>query len=84
MPCLRTQSQPAITKLACCHLQCLLCHSEIRTNVQAHEPISTYRSNVNWEAWLPAAPSPSLCPTVMLVFKSFSYVLSLEKTEPHE
>lgn len=40
LPCLRQGSHRVISKLACCHLQCLFCHSEKQASVQTHEPIS--------------------------------------------
>lgn len=40
LPCLRQGSHQVISKLACCHLQCLFCHSEKQASVQTYEPIS--------------------------------------------
>lgn len=39
LPCLRQGSHQVIWKLACCHLQCLFCHSEKQASVQTYEPI---------------------------------------------
>lgn len=43
----RGGSHRVISKLACCHLRRLLCHSEKQASVQTHEPSHIYCGNVN-------------------------------------